>query len=443
MNKLLLKNFHLIDPSENLNDVSDLLIEDGIIKQISPSIDLSDVKIIDGNKNLLLPGLIDFHVHYRDPGETYKEDIKTGSEASAKGGFTTVIMMSNTNPTMDNLNSINAQKKNIDQNSRIRIIQTSSVTIGRKGKELVDIDLLSKNGVVSFSDDGDVIADPKILTKALKLANKNNRTIFEHCEEHELVKDGSVNSGRVSIRLGLRPRPKEAEINCVKRDIEIAKKNDLWVYLQHISCKESVLLIREAKNQGVKVTAEVTPHHLFMNDFWTYGKKGKVPSWIDLNSYDTNTRVNPPLRSDEDRISLLEGVRDGTLDIIATDHAPHSTGDKLDTFDSAPAGINGAETALITLLELVNRNELELEKIVTTMCNNPGAILNNILNLNIGRIKKGYKADLVVIDNNSDSKINEEFFISKSLNSPLIGSKMKGKIMMTIFDGKLLFEAKK
>ncbi len=202
-------------------------------------------------------------------------------------------------------------------------------------------------------------------------------------------------------------------------------------------------MIREAKNQGVKVTAEVTPHHLFMNEFWTYGKKGEVPSWIDLNSYDTNTRVNPPLRSDEDRISLLDGVRDGTLDIIATDHAPHSTGDKLDTFDSAPAGINGAETALITLLELVNRNELELEKIVTTMCNNPGAILNNILNLNIGRIKKGYKADLVVIDNNSNSKINEEFFISKSLNSPLIGSKMKGKILMTIFDGKLLFEAKK
>jgi len=442
MNKLLLKNFHLIDPSENLNNISDLLIEDGIIKEISPSIDSADVNTIDGNKNLLIPGLIDFHVHYRDPGETYKEDIKTGSRASSKGGFTTVIMMSNTNPTMDNLNSIIDQKNNIDQNSQIRILQTSSVTIGRKGKELVDIDLLSKNGVVSFSDDGDVISDPKILTKALKLANKNNRTIFEHCEEHELVKDGSINDGSVSVRLGLKARPKEAEIRCVTRDIEIAKKNDLWIYLQHISCKESVELIRQAKTQGVKITAEVTPHHLFMNEFWTYGKKGNVPSWIDLNSYDTNTRVNPPLRSDVDRISLLEGVKDGTIDIIATDHAPHSNGDKLDTFDSAPAGINGAETALITLLELVNRNELEIEKIISTMCNNPGEILKNILNLNIGKIKKGYRADLVVIDNNSNSEINEEFFISKSINSPLIGSTMKGKIIMTIFDGKLLFEDK-
>ena len=442
MNKILLKNYHLFDPSEKLNYFGDLLIQDDKIKQISPSIELSDIKIINGNGKLLIPGLIDFHVHYRDPGEKYKEDIKTGSEASLKGGFTTVIMMANTNPTMDNLSAISDQKKIIDQNSRIRILQTSSVTIGRKGKELVDIDLLSKNGIVSFSDDGDVISDPKILHKALTLANKNNRTILEHCEEHDQVKDGSVNEGSVSIRLGLKPRPKDAEIACVKRDIDLAKKNNLWIYLQHISCKESIDLIRNAKNQGVKVTSEVTPHHLFMNEFWSYGKKGEVPSWIDLSSYDTNTRVNPPLRSEIDRISLIEAVNDGTIDIIATDHAPHSFGDKLNTFDSAMAGINGAETALITLLELVDRKEIDLEKIIKTMCNNPGEILNNILNLNIGKIKKDYKADLVVIDNNDQTKIDDDFFVSKSSNSPLLGSNMKGKIKMTFFDGKLLFEDK-
>jgi len=443
MNKLLLKNFTIIDPSGNLKNINDLLIVDGKIKELSESIELSDAKIIEGNKNILIPGLIDLHVHYRDPGETYKEDIKTGSMASAKGGFTTVVMMSNTSPAIDNLSALLEQKQIIDLYSKIRVLQTSSVTVGRKGKELVDIDLLSQNGVVSFSDDGDVIRDPKILNQALKLANKNNRTIFEHCEDHELINDGVISDGSVSVRLGLKPRSKEAEITSVKRDIEIAKKNDLWIYLQHISCKESVELIRKAKNQGVKITAEVTPHHLFMNENWTYGKKGALPSWIDLMSYDTNTRVNPPLRSENDRKSLLEAINDKTIDIIATDHAPHSKGDKLDTFDNAPAGINGAETALITLLELVNRNELSFEQIVENICNKPGEILENILDLKIGRIKKDYLADLVAIDYNSNTKINEDFFISKSKNSPLIGSDMKGKIKMTIFDGKVIFEDKK
>lgn len=443
MNKLLFKNFEIIDPSQNLNSIKDLLIVDGKIQEISHSLDVSDVKIIDGSNKTLIPGLIDFHVHYRDPGETYKEDIKTGSEASAKGGFTTVVMMSNTNPTIDNLGALIEQKKIIDENCRIRVLQTSSVTIGRKGESLVDIDLLSKNGVVSFSDDGDVISDPKILDQALELANKNNRTILEHCEDHGLLNDGIINDGSVALRLGLKSRPKSAEISSVKRDIEIAKKNGRWVYLQHISCKESVEIIREAKKQGVKVTAEVTPHHLYMNELWTYGEKGELPSWIDLGAYDTNTRVNPPLRSEDDRLSLLEAVNDNTIDVIATDHAPHSRGDKLNTFDSAPAGINGAETAFVTLLQLVEKKELSLQKIIETMCNKPGEILDDILNLKIGKIKKGYSADLVAVDNNDTTKINEDFFISKSDNSPLIGSTMKGKIKMTIFNGKVIFEDKK
>jgi len=442
MNNLLLKNFHIFDPSEKLDLISDILIEDGLIKEISPSIEFDGIKTIEGNEELLIPGLIDFHVHYRDPGETYKEDIKTGSKASAKGGFTTVIMMSNTTPTMDNLKSILDQKKNIEKNSIIRTLQTSSVTIGRNGKELVDIDLLSKNGVVSFSDDGDVISDEKILLKALKSANRNNRTIFEHCEDHELVKNGSINSGSVSLRLGLSSRPKKAEINCIKRDIELAKKNNLWIYLQHVSCKESVSLIREAKKNGVKITAEVTPHHLYMNENWTYGKKGKIPSWIDLDSYDTNTRVNPPLRSEDDRLCLLKGIQDGTIDIIATDHAPHSKGDKLNTFDAAPAGINGSETAMSIMLDLANKNEINLENIITSMCNNPGSILNDILNLKIGKIKKGFKADIAILDEKYDVEITEDFFVSKSINSPLLRSFLKGKVNMTIFDGKIIYEDK-
>lgn len=439
-NSLLLRDFRLFDPSEKLDKISDILIEDGKITKIDEFIDISNVEIIQGNKQILLPGLIDFHVHYRDPGETYKEEIFTGSRASAKGGFTTVIMMANTNPTMDNINSLLNQKESIDKNSLIRTLQTASVTIGRQGEEIVDIDSLSKFGVVSFSDDGDVIQNEKILVEALRKANSNKRTILEHCEDEDWIRDGVVNLGQVSLRLGLKGRARKAEISSISRDIEVARKNNLWVYLQHVSCKESVELIRNAKKDGVDVTAEVTPHHLFMNENWTYGNQENSPSWIDIDSFETNTRVNPPLRTEEDRLCLIEALLDGTIDIVATDHAPHSKGDKNNTFDEAPAGINGAETAILSLLTMMNKNELRLENIVSSLCTKPGSILEDILGLKVGKIKVGFNADFVSINPTYEIFIDEDFFVSKSSNSPLIGKKMKGKVNMTIFDGKIVYE---
>ena len=250
-----------------------------------------------------------------------------------------------------------------------------------------------------------------------------------------------VNLGQVSLRLGLKKgRARKAEISSISRDIEVARKNNLWVYLQHVSCKESVELIRNAKKDGVDVTAEVTPHHLFMNENWTYGNQENSPSWIDIDSFETNTRVNPPLRTEEDRLCLIEALLDGTIDIVATDHAPHSKGDKNNTFDEAPAGINGAETAILSLLTMMNKNELRLENIVSSLCSKPGLILEDILGLKVGKIKVGFNADFVSINPDYEIFIDEDFFVSKSSNSPLIGKKMKGKVNMTIFDGKIVYE---
>ena len=438
MKNLIIKNAYLIDPSENLDLVSDILISDGKIKKISKKIEITNEEIIDANNKILLPGLIDFHVHYRDPGETYKEDIKSGSNASAKGGFTTVVMMANTDPAIDSVDKVIEQRKTIENFSKIRALQTSALTLSRKGKDLVDIDKLSLSGIVAFSDDGDVVDDKDLMVEGLKKSNEKKFFVLQHAEAKELIDDGSANSGPPAIRMGLAARSRHAEISIIKRDIQIAKENNLKLYFQHLSTKESVDLIRIAKKEGVEIISEVTPHHLFLNENWVYGKNGIIPDFIDLDSYDTNFRVNPPIRQEEDRLALLEGIKDGTIDIIATDHAPHSDGDKLNTFDSAPAGINGAETALPTLLTIVNKGELHLTDVIRTMSNNPAKILNKLLDVNIGKLKKNFQADFTLIDNDKKNKITEDFFISKSKNSPLIGNEMIGQVKMTILGGKIV-----
>ena len=440
MRNFIIKNANIIDPSENLHQISDLLINDGKIIEISENIENSDLEIIDINKKTLIPGLIDLHVHYRDPGDTYKENIESGSKSSAKGGFTTVVMMANTIPTMDSKEILEKQKEIINKNSSIRILQTASVTMGRKGEKLVDFETLSKYGVVGFSDDGDVVENDEIFKNGLLNAKNNNKLIFQHCEDKLLINDGVVNDGPTSIRLGLKPRSSKAECSIIKRDIKIAMENKSPIYFQHISSKESIELIKEAKKLGVNITAEVTPHHLFMNELWTYGLKGDIPKFLDLNSYDTNTRVNPPLRSEEDRKALINALKDGTIDLIATDHAPHSEGDKLNTYEEAPAGINGAELALSTMLTLVKNGELNIEEVIKFMSNAPGKLLNKIMDLKIGKIKKGYEADFTILDENKSFIVDKNTLLSKSTNSPLIHSELFGKIYMTIYGGEIVYK---
>jgi len=442
LRETLITNAKLIDPSENLNDIYDILIKNRKIEIISKNINKNNISnVIDAKGNTISPGFIDLHVHYREPGETYKENIRTGSIASAKGGFTTVLMMANTNPTMDNLDKLKHQKQIIETNSIIRTLQTASVTHERKGSDLVDIDTLSEFGVLAFSNDGDAIEKKSTLEKALVLTTKNNRPILEHCEDPRLIDQGTVNDGSTAIRLGLLSRSKQAEINILKRDISIAKKNNGWIYFQHITSKKSLDLIKEAKSSGLRINAEVTPNHLFMNENWIYGKKGQKVEFLDFDSYDTNTRVNPPLRDESDRIALIEAVNNGIIDIIATDHAPHSKGDKLNLFDSAPAGINSAETAVPILVTLSKNDKLNFNSIVEKMANNPGQIISHISGLKIGKIKEGYEADLTIIDTDAEQLIDEDFFVSKSTNSPIIGMVLKGKVLKTIYRGEVVYES--
>ncbi len=443
LKETLIKNAKLVDPSENLNDIYDILIKNQKIEIISKKINKNSISnVIDAKGNTITPGFIDLHVHYREPGETYKENIRTGSIASAKGGFTTVLMMPNTNPTMDNLDKLKHQNQIVKANSIIRTLQTASVTHERKGSNLVDIETLSKFGVLAFSNDGDAIEKKSTLEKALILTTKNNRPILEHCEDPNLIDQGTVNDGSTAIRLGLLSRSKQSEINILKRDISIAKKiNNGWLYFQHITCKKSLDLIKEAKSRGLRINAEVTPNHLFMNENWIYGKKGQKVEFLDFDSYDTNTRVNPPLRDESDRLALIEAVNNGTIDIIATDHAPHSKGDKLNLFDSVPAGINSAETAVPILVTLSKNDKLNFNSIVEKMANNPGQIINHISGLKIGKIKEGYEADLTIIDTDAEQLIDENFFLSKSTNSPITGMTLKGKVLKTIYRGEVVYES--
>ena len=443
LKETLIKNAKLVDPSENLNDIYDILIKNQKIEIISKKINKNSISnVIDAKGNTITPGFIDLHVHYREPGETYKENIRTGSIASAKGGFTTVLMMPNTNPTMDNLDKLKHQNQIVKANSIIRTLQTASVTHERKGSNLVDIETLSKFGVLAFSNDGDAIEKKSTLEKALILTTKNNRPILEHCEDPNLIDQGTVNDGSTAIRLGLLSRSKQSEINILKRDISIAKKiNNGWLYFQHITCKKSLDLIKEAKSRGLRINAEVTPNHLFMNENWIYGKKGQKVEFLDFDSYDTNTRVNPPLRDESDRLALIEAVNNGTIDIIATDHAPHSKGDKLNLFDSVPAGINSAETAVPILVTLSKNDKLNFNSIVEKMANNPGQIINHITGLKIGKIKEGYEADLTIIDTDAEQLIDENFFLSKSTNSPITGMTLKGKVLKTIYRGEVVYES--
>ena len=256
MKNLIIKNAYLIDPSENLDLVSDILISDGKIKKISKKIEITNEEIIDANNKILLPGLIDFHVHYRDPGETYKEDIESGSNASAKGGFTTVVMMANTDPAIDSVDKVIEQRKTIENFSKIRALQTSALTLSRKGKDLVDIDKLSLSGIVAFSDDGDVVDHKDLMVEGLKKSNEKKFFVLQHAEAKELIDDGSANSGPPAIRMGLAARSRHAEISIIKRDIQIAKENNLKLYFQHLSTKESVDLIRIAKKVGFVIISD-------------------------------------------------------------------------------------------------------------------------------------------------------------------------------------------
>lgn len=421
--KKLLKGARIIDSSQNLDSIKDILIVDGSIAEIREEIKISDAEEINLSKMIITPGLIDIHVHFREPGYEYKEDIESGCKSAAAGGFTAVACMPNTNPPIDNSALVEFVKSRAEKVGMTRVMPIGCVSKGQEGKEITEMGDMAQAGAVAFSDDGKPVADSSLMRKAMVYAAMFDRIIIDHCEEPTLFEGGQMNEGYVSTLLGLAGIPAAAEEIMVARNILIAREMDTRVHIAHVSTRGSVELIRQAKSQGVKVTCEVTPHHLTLTE-------------EDVRGYDTNTKVNPPLRTKDDIKALLEGLKDGTIDAIVTDHAPHHLDEKDIEFDKAAFGIVGLETALgIIMTKVVNENGLDLSKAIEKMTSGPAQVLG----LNMGTLKPGSPADITVIDPEKVWTVDKNKFYSKGKNTPFDGWELKGKAVMTIVGGKTVY----
>ena len=405
----------------------DILIENGAISKIAASIPAGDKKTIDAKKKLVFPGLIDLHCHLRQPGREDKETIETGSRSAAKGGFTTVLCMPNTTPVIDNAMIVEGIIKEAKKVGLVNVLPIGAITKGQKGEELSDIFELKEAGCIAISDDGKVVFNAQLMRHALEYAKMVDILIIEHCEDPYLSSCGVMNEGYSSTLLGLKGQAGISETVIVARDIELARYLNTRIHFAHMSLKRSIELIRFAKSQGIKVTAEACPHHFTLTD-------------EAVKSFDTNTKVNPPLRGKEDVEAIKSGLKDGTIDCITTDHAPHTQEEKESEFDHAPFGMIGFETAVgLTITELVDKKILTLPQMAEKMSAMPACILGLKKK---GIIKEGNDADLTIIDPQKEWVFKKEDIISKSKNSPFIGRKFKGFVEMTIYNGKVVYEAK-
>ncbi len=419
---ILIKNGRVIDPKNNIDEKLDIIIKDERIYKIGHFQDNGEYeKIIDAEGKIVSPGLIDVHVHFRDPGFTYKEDIFTGAEAAAKGGFTTVICMANTNPIVDNEETL---KYILDKakKAKIKILQAAAITKEFKGKELVDMKKLKELGVVGFTDDGLPIKDSKLVMEAMEKAKELDMPLSFHEEDPSLIKSPGVNEGKVSKELKVGGAPNAAEDVLVARDCMLALKTNAKISIQHISSGNSVDLVRFAKSLGAKVTAEATPHHFSITEEAVLKHK-------------TLAKMNPPVRTEKDKEKIIEGLKDNTIEIIATDHAPHSKEEKERELTKAPSGIIGLETSLaLGVTNLVKKGHLTLLELLEKMTINPA----NFYKLDAGTIEEGKFADLVIFDENEEWIVPEKF-ASKANNTPFIGEKLYGKVKYTICNGKIVY----
>ncbi len=414
--KLLLKNVHLLNPEQNLDETNDLLIDEGIITKIGnvSKEEMNSSEVYDYSGKYCVPGLFDMHVHLREPGREDTETVQTGSNSAAEGGFTGVACMPNTTPTIDSAEVVNSIKKKAE-NHLVDVYPIGAVTKDRKGEFLAPIAELVDAGAVAFSDDGVAVKTASILRSALEYLKMYDLPIIEHCEDETLA-GGAMNEGSVSTLLGLPSIPTIAEDLTVMRDISVAEYVDGKVHIAHISSKKAVQLVIEAKAKGIKITAEVTPHHFTLTD-------------EALTSYDTNYKMNPPLRTEEDVNAMIEGLKDGTIDCIASDHAPHSIEEKEAEFIFAPNGILGLETQLgLSISELVHKNHLSFSQLIEKLSINP----RKILNLPVPQIKVGEKANLTIIDSDEVWTVDIKKFKSKSKNSPFDKRLLTGKSVAVI-----------
>ncbi|MFZ7103703.1 MAG: dihydroorotase [Peptococcaceae bacterium] len=422
---LLIKNGLVVDPSQNICEQLDIRVEDGVIKEIAKDLPLSaEAKMIDGVNKVVVPGLIDIHVHLREPGQEHKETILTGCRAAARGGFTGIACMPNTQPVADTegvLELIRARAKSYDL---VNVYPIASITKGQEGKEIAEFAILQEHGAAALSDDGKTVKNSGVLRRALDYAKMLNLLVISHCEDDDLVGAGVMNEGLVSTGLGLAGIPKEAEEIIIDRDVRLAELTKSRIHIAHVTTRGGVEIIRRAKARGVKVTAEATPHHLTLNHEAVIG-------------YNTSTKVNPPLRTQDDVQALIEALRDGTIDCIVTDHAPHAAEEKEVEYEYAPFGISGLETAVPLVWDkLYLQGHLSLLQLVKAMSTLPAQILG----LDRGTLKKGKTADITIIDPGLTQKVNTKEFFSLGKNNPYDGWELKGWPVMTIKAGKIIME---
>ena len=421
MSKLLIKGGRVIDPANKINDVADVLIVDGKISAVAKNIETSAEKIIDATNKIVTPGLIDMHVHFREPGQEAKEDFVSGSKAAAAGGYTTVATMPNTSPVVDNAALVRSMIARADEVGIINVKIIGALTKNQKGEELAELRDMIAAGAIAFSDDGHFDSNARIFMNALDYLHGTDKIIICHEEETTLVKDGVMNEGKRSAILGLKGRPTVAEDIAVARDVLLAEYTGGRVHIAHISSARSVEIVRDAKKRGVKITAEVTPQHLTMTD--------------DLvDPTDSSTKINPPLRTKKDCDALLAGLLDGTIDMIVTDHSPHAPEEKDREYIYAPSGFPGLETALgILLTDLYHENKIDLQTLISKMTYEPAQIFK----LDAGTLSVGAPADVAIIDTNLEWTVDDKKFYTRGSHSPFIGRKLKGRAVATIIGGKI------
>ena len=426
MPALWIKNARVVDPANKRDKVGDLFVNNGVIVESLSAAEQKKAKIIDATGLVACPGLVDIHVHFREPGQTHKENIATGSHCAAAGGFTTVVCMPNTSPPASNTGTIQFIKDAIKRDAVVKVLPTGCITVDMKGEALAPIGSLARAGVVAITDDGDCVQSNELMRRACEYAKMFNLPLMDHCQDHSMTVGAVMNEGVVSARLGLRGWPNAAEDLIVARNIILATYTGAHIHLQHISSANSVELIRRAKSRNVSISAEATPHHIALTDDC-------------LEGYDPKFKMNPPLRTKEDQEAIIEGLRDGAIDIIATDHAPHTDYEKDQEFDYAPNGILGLETALpVTLDVLMRKNRFKLPKVIDLMTRKPAELLK----LPAGTLSVGAAADICIFDPNERWIYDAKAGFSKSSNSPWHGVELRGRIKTTIVDGAIVYDGK-
>ena len=422
--KLLIQGGRIVDPANKVDGVFDLMINDNKIMALERNIPVTkEVRLIKAQGKLIVPGLVDMHVHLREPGREDKETVETGCKAAVAGGITSLACMPNTTPVNDNKSVTAFIQRRAQEINLVNVYPIGAISKGSKGEELSEMGELQEEGVVAYSDDGRPVMNSLLMRRALEYAQLFHLPMISHCEDTFLSADGVVNEGLISTLTGLKGIPREAEEIMVSRDIILAKMTGGPVHIAHVSSAGSVSLIRQAKKEGVPITAEVTPHHFSLTEDMVL-------------HFNTNTKVNPPLRTNRDVEALVEGLRDGTIDVIASDHAPHTLAEKEQEYNLAPFGVVGLETLLaVSLTNLYHAKKLDLNTLITKLSCNPA----HILKLPAGTLSVGATADICIIDLGKKIVVDGSKFYSKGESTPFQGQKLIGAPLITIHDGKIVF----